>query len=120
MIARNYIRDSRGRFAATPGKRVLSALDEAEAALRRAEDGVTEIAAARRTARAQRKRTVRRAALAGAAVGFLAPAPRAVPHTIPASAAYVAATTVSGYKMGRSLGTMKTRYRSPAGTRLKR
>lgn len=120
MKARNYIRDSRGRFAATPGKRVLSALDEAEAALRRAEDGVTEIAAARRSAKARRKRTVRRSALAGAAVGAMVPAPRAVKASTASAAVFGAVTTASGYKMGQSLGTMKIRYRSPAGTRLKR
>lgn len=78
MSGRVFRRDRRGRFAATPGQKVHSALVEADAAIARAEEGVREMVAARASAAKSTKRRVRRSALAGAAVGALVPAPAGV------------------------------------------
>lgn len=58
----NYIRDSRGRFAPTPGKRVTSALGEAQTALDSAGQGIREIGEVR-TAQARRTIDPRQAKL---------------------------------------------------------
>ncbi len=119
-MSRIYRRDRRGRFAATPGTRVLSALDEAESALKRATDGVAEIAEARQRAEASRRRTVRRSALAGAAVGALVPAPAPVKVTTSRAALFAAATTTTGYKLGQKAGRARSGSSATAGHRVRR
>lgn len=117
--ARNYIRDSQGRFAPTPGKRVTSALDEAQAALDRAEQGIREIGEARSAQARRTKKLVHRHAVAGAALGALVPAPSAVKATTIGAAAFATSTTAAGAKIGASVGRRRATPRSTAGRRVR-
>ncbi|MGV9713980.1 hypothetical protein ACWDTI_25350 [Gordonia sp. NPDC003424] len=119
-MSRAYRRDRRGRFAATPGQKVTAALGEAQAALNRAEQGVEEIAASKRATTKRDRRTVRRSALAGAAVGAAIPAPASVKVSAATTNAFVAGTSAAGYKIGKAVGAAKISRRSAAGTRLRR
>ena len=119
-VARTYRRDRLGRFAATPGQKVTSALAEAERALNRAEEGVDEVAKARRTVSQRHRRTVRRSTVAGAAVGALVPAPASVKASTASAALYGTATTAAGAKIGKAVGRAKASRRSTAGTRVAR
>ncbi|WP_139319556.1 hypothetical protein [Gordonia sp. CNJ-863] len=119
-MSRAYRRDRKGRFSASPGSKVTSALDEAEAALQRAEAGVQELAAPRRAQARQRRKTVRRAALTGAALGAVVPAPAAVKVTAARATTYAVASTAAGYKFGKAAGTATASRRAAAGTRVRR
>lgn len=119
-VARTYRRDRLGRFAATPGQKVTSALAEAERALARAEHGVDQIAATKRAVAQRDRRTVRRSAMVGAAVGALVPAPASVKASTATAALYGSATTAAGAKMGKAVGQATVSRRSTAGTRVAR
>lgn len=119
-MSRAYRRDRLGRFAASPGSKVTSAQGAAEAAAHRAEVGVRQVAEAGRSEAQQRRKTVRRAALTGAVVGAVAPAPAAVKVTATRATAFATVSTVAGYKVGKAVGTATAHRRAAAGTRVRR
>lgn len=119
-MSRDYRRDRLGRFAASPGSKVTSALAEAEAALHRAEQGVSQMAKARRAQERDHRKTVRRAAVAGAVVGAMVPAPSAVKVTATRATAYATVSTAAGYKVGKAVGAATANRRAAAGARIRR
>ncbi|MEE3848978.1 hypothetical protein VZC37_01445 [Gordonia sp. LSe1-13] len=119
-MSRRYRRDRLGRFAASPGIRVVSALDEADDALQRAEAGVREIEQARRAQTRARRRSVARHAVAGAAVGALVPAPAVAKVTAARSVAFASASTAAGAKIGQRVGRARLGRRSAAGVKVRR
>ncbi|MFE0751050.1 hypothetical protein [Gordonia sp. NPDC058843] len=119
-MSRAYRRDRMGRFAASPGSKVTSAQGAAEAATHRAQVGVQQVAKADRSEAQQRHKTVRRAALTGAVVGAVVPAPAAVKVTATRATAFATLSTVTGYRVGKAVGTATANRRAAAGSRVRR
>lgn len=119
-MSRTYRRDRMGRFAATPGTKVATAMQAAEKAIGDLDAAITEAVPAIRAKAKQRRRTVRRVTLAGAVVGAVVPAPAGAKVSVVRSAAFATATTAAGYKIGQKVGRAKVNRRAAAGRKVRK